>query len=66
MSVQKDGQGPGKLRVVMAQLDFLVGDIPGNTQKVIEATRRAEQEHQADLVCSRSCVLPVTHRKTFY
>ena len=50
MSVQKDGQGPGKLRVVMAQLDFLVGDIPGNTQKVIEATRRAEQEHQADLV----------------
>ena len=43
MSVQKDGQGPGKLRVVMAQLDFLVGDIPGNTQKVIEATRRAEQ-----------------------
>lgn len=50
MSVQKDGQGPGKLRVVMAQLDFLVGDIPGNTHKVIEATRRAEQEHQADLV----------------
>ncbi|WP_421910257.1 NAD+ synthase [Marinobacter sp.] len=50
MSVQKDGQGPGKLRVVMAQLDFLVGDIPGNTQKVIEATRRAEQEYQADLV----------------
>jgi len=50
MSVQKDGQGPGKLRVVMAQLDFLVGDIPGNTQKVIEATRRADQEHQADLV----------------
>jgi NAD+ synthase (glutamine-hydrolysing) len=34
----------------MAQLDFLVGDIPGNTEKVIEATRRAEREHQADLV----------------
>lgn len=54
MSVQKDqsrcGQGPGKLRVVMAQLDFLVGDIPGNTGKVIEATRRAGAEHQADLV----------------
>jgi NAD+ synthase (glutamine-hydrolysing) len=25
------GESPGKLRVVMAQLDFLVGDIPGNT-----------------------------------
>ncbi|PXX89381.1 NAD+ synthase [Marinobacter vulgaris] len=54
MSVEKHqspgGQVPGKLRVVMAQLDFLVGDIPGNTAKVIEATRRAEREHQADLV----------------
>lgn len=54
MSVQKDqssaGQVPAKLGVVMAQLDFLVGDIPGNTGKVIEATRRAEREHQADLV----------------
>ncbi|NMT65524.1 NAD+ synthase [Marinobacter orientalis] len=54
MSVQKHqsagGQGPGKLKVVMAQLDFLVGDIPGNTGKVIEATRRAEEEQQADLV----------------
>lgn len=39
-----------KLRVVMAQLDFLVGDIPGNTQLIIEATRRASAEHQADIV----------------
>ncbi|MEC7377948.1 MAG: NAD+ synthase, partial [Pseudomonadota bacterium] len=39
-----------KLRVVMAQLDFLVGDIPGNTELVIEATRRASTEHQADIV----------------
>ncbi|AOY88783.1 NAD+ synthase [Marinobacter salinus] len=39
-----------KLRVVMAQLDFLVGDIPGNTDLVIDATRRASEEHQADIV----------------
>ena len=39
-----------KLPVVMAQLDFLVGDIPGNTQLIIEATRRASAEHQADIV----------------
>lgn len=39
-----------KLKVVMAQLDFLVGDIPGNTALVIESTRRASTEHQADIV----------------
>ncbi|MBW0149439.1 NAD+ synthase [Marinobacter arenosus] len=41
---------PKKLRVVMAQLDFLVGDIPGNTDLIMKATRRAEDEHQADIV----------------
>jgi NAD+ synthase (glutamine-hydrolysing) len=49
MSGQSVGQ-PAKLRVVMAQLDFLVGDIPGNTRKVIEATHRAEKELAADIV----------------
>ncbi|PPK49893.1 NAD+ synthase [Marinobacter persicus] len=39
-----------KLRVVMAQLDFLVGDIPGNAQRIIEATRQAWEEHEADIV----------------
>jgi NAD+ synthase (glutamine-hydrolysing) len=39
-----------KLRVVMAQLDFLVGDIPGNTELVIDAARRAATDHQADIV----------------
>ncbi|RBP29209.1 NAD+ synthase (glutamine-hydrolysing) [Marinobacter pelagius] len=39
-----------KLRVVMAQLDFLVGDIPGNARLVIDATRKAATEHQADIV----------------
>ncbi len=40
----------GRLRVVVAQLDFLVGDIPGNARDVIEAVRSAERQHQADLV----------------
>ncbi|TNE71466.1 MAG: NAD+ synthase [Gammaproteobacteria bacterium] len=44
------GTSPRKLRVVMAQIDFLVGDIPGNTDLVIDATRRAAEEHQADIV----------------
>ncbi|WP_100641320.1 NAD+ synthase [Marinobacter salexigens] len=38
------------LRVVMAQLDFLVGDIPGNTDRIIEAAKRAHTEQSADIV----------------
>ncbi|MFE8072807.1 NAD+ synthase [Marinobacteraceae bacterium S3BR75-40.1] len=38
------------LRVVMAQIDFLVGDIPGNTDLVLETAQRAIDEHQADVV----------------
>jgi len=41
---------PRTLRVVMAQLDFLVGDIPGNTDRVIEAAKRAYSDHKADIV----------------
>ena len=49
-----------KLRVVMAQLDFLVGDIPGNTDLILEAAQRAwdcllytfrAHETKANLVC---------------
>ena len=49
MSAQS-GQSLATLRVVMAQLDFLVGDIPGNTRKVIDAAHRAEKELAADIV----------------
>lgn len=38
------------LRVVLAQINPLVGDIPGNTQLVIDSVRKAEQEFGADLV----------------
>ena len=46
----EDTAAPRKLRVVMAQLDFLVGDIPGNTDLIIQATREAAERHQADIV----------------
>ena len=45
-----EADAAGKLRVVIAQMDFLVGDIPGNTRDMIDAVRTAERTHQADLV----------------
>ncbi|WP_043531610.1 NAD+ synthase [Litchfieldella xinjiangensis] len=39
-----------ELTLVMAQLDPLVGDIPGNTDLAIEAVREARIEHRADVV----------------
>jgi NAD+ synthase (glutamine-hydrolysing) len=38
------------LNVVMGQLNLLVGDIPGNTQRIIETATQAITDHQADLV----------------
>ena len=38
------------IRIALAQWDFLVGDIPGNAEKIIELAQRARQEQQADLV----------------
>ena len=37
-------------RVVMAQLDFLVGDIAGNVDKIVTATVEARDRLQADLI----------------
>ena len=37
-------------RVVMAQLDFLVGDIAGNTAKIIAAANEARDRLRADLI----------------
>ena len=39
-----------KLRIVMAQLDFLVGDIEGNMERVISNSLRARDELKADLI----------------
>lgn len=38
------------LKIVMAQVNPLVGDIQGNTELVIETVRQAQAEHQADVV----------------
>ena len=38
------------LRLVMAQIDLLVGDISANSERVIESARRARDELDADLV----------------
>ena len=39
-----------QLKVIMAQLDFLVGDIDGNTEKIISAAARACNELGAEMV----------------
>jgi NAD+ synthase (glutamine-hydrolysing) len=39
-----------RIRVAMAQLNLMVGDIPGNTQRVIDVARQARDELKADLV----------------
>ncbi len=38
------------LRIALAQLNFLVGDVQGNAGRVIAAAQRASSEHGADLV----------------
>jgi len=38
------------LRVVMAQLNFVVADIAGNTERVIAAANTARDQHQADVI----------------
>ncbi len=39
-----------KLKVVLAQLDFIVGDIPGNTDKVCSAIEKAKALHNFDVI----------------
>ena len=42
--------GSGRLRVALAQLDFLVGDVPGNAARIVEAASYARDALGADLV----------------
>ena len=37
------------LRIALAQLDLLVGDVQGNLTQVVSVARQAQQEHRADL-----------------
>lgn len=39
-----------KLRIVLAQIDFLVGDVQGNAIRIIEAAESARDRHRADCV----------------
>jgi NAD+ synthase (glutamine-hydrolysing) len=39
-----------KITVALAQLDLIVGDVSGNTQKILDYAARAHNEMQADLV----------------
>lgn len=39
-----------KIRIVLAQLDFCVGDIVGNTKKIIEAANTARDTLSADVI----------------
>ncbi|MGE8500098.1 MAG: NAD+ synthase [Pseudomonas sp.] len=38
------------LRVVMAQLNLRVGDVHGNTERIIEAAHKAREQWQADVI----------------
>ncbi len=40
----------GKLKIVLAQLNLLVGDIDGNTDQVIHSARVAKENYNADLI----------------
>jgi NAD+ synthase (glutamine-hydrolysing) len=42
--------GARRLRCVMAQLDLVVGDVEGNTSRVIQAAGRAREEFRADVI----------------
>jgi hypothetical protein len=44
-----DGTGPGVLRVAGIQLENAVGDLDGNTERILDAMRWAEEQH-ADVV----------------
>jgi NAD+ synthase (glutamine-hydrolysing) len=39
-----------RITMALAQLDLVVGDVPGNTQKILDYSARAHNEMQADLV----------------
>ncbi len=41
---------PGQLRCVMAQLHLVVGDVDGNTSRIVAAAAAAREQHRADVV----------------
>ncbi|BAU48788.1 NAD synthetase [Sulfurifustis variabilis] len=41
---------PERVRIALAQVNLLVGDVPGNVARILAWTERARDEHKADLV----------------
>ena len=41
---------PDRIKVTLAQLDLAVGDIAGNTRRILDASAAARDEHDADLI----------------
>ena len=39
-----------KISIALAQLDFVVGDISGNTKLIIETSKKAKRQYNADLI----------------
>ena len=39
-----------KISIALAQLDLVVGDVSGNTKLIIEASKKAKKEYNADLI----------------
>ena len=47
------------MKVVMGQLNTFVGDIKGNTAKVLQAARDADTDERVTLLVSPELTLPV-------
>src|SRR5258708_7187648 len=46
----KDLSHPAQLRCVMAQLNLVVGDVDGNTSRIVAAANEARDRYRADIV----------------
>ena len=38
------------IRIIIGQLNFTVGDIEGNTEKIIKAIKKANEKYNADII----------------
>lgn len=51
------GSGSRQITIALAQIGMTVGDVPGNTRRVIETAHRARDEFHAQLVVFPECTL---------
>ncbi len=51
------GSETGQIRIALAQISMFVGDVPGNTRRVIETAQRARDQLHAQLVVFPECTL---------